>query len=110
MDDEPEQDRIAGVRLDKLIVMGFLPEVKVRGDGVFEEMNDQISQQDQQGGGLPPHRQAFGDHLDQRGGEHEAGADGDKIAQVPPLPMALHDYGSAKNIGGSRGEAQENAG
>ena len=90
--------------------MRLFAEVKMRGDGVLEEMNDQVSEQDQQGRGLSAQLETLGNHLDEGRGQHESRAQRDEVAQIAALPMPLNNDRAAENIGGGGRQAQNNAG
>jgi hypothetical protein len=49
MNDEAEQHGISGVRVLELVMMGLFAEMKVWGNRVLEEVNDQIAQENQKG-------------------------------------------------------------
>src|SRR5258708_5866863 len=90
--------------------MGLFAEVKVRRDGMLEEVDDQIAQQNQKRGGPSTQLEAFGNHLDESSGQHESRAQRDKVTQITPLPVPLDDDGAAKNIGGGSRQAKQDAG
>ena len=50
MDNQSDQHGIALVAGDKFAGVSFLAEVEVRGDGMFEEVDDEIAEQDQKSG------------------------------------------------------------
>ena len=41
---KPDQNRISLVRMDELVGVGFFSKVEMRGDGVLEEMDEQVSE------------------------------------------------------------------
>ena len=65
--------------MQEFVLMGLFAEVEVRRNRVLEEMNDEIAEQDQESGISAAELKAGRHHLDQRGGEHEAGAQRDKV-------------------------------
>src|SRR5580698_812136 len=95
--------------MHELIFVGLFAEVEVRRDRVLEEMNEEIAEQDQIGGASSPQFQALWHHLDQSSRQHEPSAQGDKIAQITPLPTTLHNDRPAKNVSGGGSEAEQDA-
>ena len=95
--------------VDELVMMSFFAEMKMRADGVFEKMNDQVPEQDKKRRALAPHLQTRRDHLDQRRGQHEAGTQSHKVSEVGTFPVFLHDDRAAENIGQRSSETQQNA-
>src|ERR1700719_4506180 len=89
--------------------MSFFAEVKVGRDRVLEEMNDEITNKDQQRRASPTKFQTVGNDFNDRGGEHEARAQGDKIFEVRAVPVLLDDDGAAENIRGGRGRPEQQA-
>ena len=93
-------DEFAGVRL--------LAEVKVRCNGVLEEMDHKISEQKKERRVFGGNSQAFRKHLQECGGQHESGADGHEVAKIAALPMALNDDQPANSVSQSSGESENN--
>src|SRR5258705_6516023 len=93
----------------ELFLVDFFAKVEMRGDGVLEEVHQQISQQDKKAamGGIKP--QAFGHHLYQSGGQHEPGAERYKVLEIAPVPVLLDDDGTAYRIGQRRRQTQQHA-
>jgi hypothetical protein len=110
VNNQSEQHRIARVRVHELVAMRFFAEVEMRRDRMFEEMNDQISQQHKKGRGPSAQFEAFRDHLDERRGQHESRAQRHKVTEVAPLPVPLHNDRSAEDVGGGGGQTEEDAG
>src|ERR1019366_9978244 len=96
--------------MDELVGVGFFSEVEVGRDGVFEEMDEQVPEQDEESGMGTTELNALRHHLDQRRGQHEARTQRNKIAQIGALPVFLNNDGSAKDVRGSRGEPQQHTG
>src|SRR5208283_1151946 len=91
--------------------MSFFSVVKVRRDGVLEQVNEQVAEQHQQGAAFAPGEfQAFRYHFDECGGQHEARAQRHKVAEVTPLPALLHDDRAAENVGCGSGQPQQDTG
>ena len=55
VDDQSKQDRVSSMRMHKLVMVSFLTEMKMGSDRVLKEMNDEVSKQNQQGGGFSPY-------------------------------------------------------
>src|SRR5262252_2656929 len=109
MNDQADQDRIALVRLDELVVMGFLSEVEVGCERVFKEVDDQISREHQESGGPSAQGYAGGDHLDNRSGQHESRTERNEILQIRAIPVFLNNDGAAKKISEGRRQAEQHA-
>src|SRR5579864_5180113 len=105
VNDQSEQDRIGFVGVNEFVVMRFFTEVEMRRNRVFEEVNDQISQQNQKSCAPSAQLKTFWNHLDQGCGQHESRSQRDKVAQVAPLPMPLDNDRSAEDVCGSSGQA-----
>src|SRR5580700_341201 len=110
MDNQPEQHRVTFVRMHELVFVRLLAEVEVRRNSVLEEVDDEVAQQNQVRSRSATQLQTLRNHLNQSGRQHESRAQGDEIAQIAPLPTALHNDRPAKNICGSCGQAEEDAG
>src|SRR5512141_114582 len=95
--------------MNELVVMRLFAEMEVRCDGMLEEVNDEVAEQNQQGCRSPAQFQTLRDHFDKRGGQHKSCAECDEVAQVAPLPIALHDDGAAEDVGGGGGKAEKHA-
>lgn len=90
------------------LVMRLFPKVKMRRNGVLKEVNDKISGEHQNKNGIraAEHRirspgaqlHGFGNHLDQRRREHEAGAQRYKIFQIPSRPLPMRDEHATQKI------------
>src|SRR4030088_2994924 len=97
------------MRMNELVVMRLFSEVEVRCNRVFEEMNDEVAKKNQKGRAAPPQFEALRNHLYQTGGQHESSTQSHKVAQVPPLPMPLHNDRPAKHVGRSGSKSQQYA-
>ena len=107
---QPDQNRISLVRMHELIGVSFFSKVEMRRDGVLEEMDEQVSEQDKKPGIRPTQLNAGGHHFDQRRRQHETGAERDEVAQVGALPVPLNDDGAAENVGARRRQPQQHTG
>src|SRR5437660_3409471 len=96
--------------MDELVVMRFFAEMKVRRDRVLKKMNDEVAEQNQKRRRPSSHLDAFRNHLDQRGSQHESRAQRDEVAQITPFPMPLHDDRAAEYIGSGGSQAEQDAG
>src|SRR5437588_6299058 len=83
--------------------------MEVRGDGVLKKMDQQIPDEDKERRSAGGDAHAFWDHLHDGGGEHEAGAQRDEVAEISALPVLLHNDETAENVGGGRGKTQHDA-
>src|SRR5208283_1935545 len=107
---QPDQDRIAFVRVDELVGVGFFSKVKVRGDGVLEEMDEQISEQDEESSIRATQLNTGRHHFNQRRRQHETCSKRDEVAQVGTFPVPLNDDSPAEHVGARRGQPQQHAG
>ena len=107
VDQQSQQDRIAFVGVDELMRVGLFAKMKVRGDGVLEEVNQKVSQQNQESGPGAAQVNAFGHHLHDGSREHEAGAERDEIAQIGAVPIFLNNDGAAENVCARCGEPKQ---
>ena len=90
------------------MLVGFFAEMKMRGEGVLEKMYEEVAAEDQKenrvGAGVETRRgiaaklQRFGNHFEQCGGQHEAGAERDEIMQIAARPFAMGDERAAQNV------------
>ena len=76
---------------------------------MFEEVNDKVSNQDEEWRALAAQFEAGGKNLHNRGCQHEPSAQGHKVLEIRAVPVFLNNDGAAKNIGRSRGEPKQNA-
>ncbi len=97
------------MRMDELVVMRLFAEVEVGCNRVFKKVNDEVTKQNQEGCAAPAQFEAFGNHLYQRRGQHESCTQGDKVAEIAALPMALHNNRSPEDVGGGGGQAKQDA-
>ena len=92
-------DRVAGAVGDKLAVVGLFAKVEVGADGVFQQVHHTVARHDQNRSQRRVQLEAFGRHLDERGGHQKACAEGDKVAQVALDALGAHQHQSAHNVG-----------
>src|SRR5581483_8785984 len=107
MNHQAQQHRVGAMRMRKLMLVRLFPKVEVGSEGVLEEVHQEVSRQNIQRrmrGIAPP---ALGRHFDQSHRQHEPRAQGHKIAQITPLPIAMNNNRAAKSIGSSSGEAEK---
>ena len=90
VDGQAHQDRPTGVSVGDFGGVSFLAKMKMRGNGVFEEMHQQIAAEDEKKNGRARRGQAngFGNHLQERGGQHETRAESYEIFQELAGPLA----------------------
>src|SRR5271169_6600364 len=86
---QADQHRVAFMRMDELVGVGLFSKVEVWSDGVFEEMDEQVSGEDEKPGVRATQLNAGGHHFDQRRSQHEPGAERDEVAQVRVFPMLM---------------------
>src|ERR1035438_605716 len=110
MNNESEQHGVSLVGVHELVVMRFLAKMEVRRDRMLEEVDDEIAQQHKKRRRPSAQLEAFWNHLDQGCGQHESRAQRDKVAQIAPLPVPLHNDRATEDVGGGRGEAEKDAG
>src|ERR1700692_4274170 len=104
---QSDQNRISLVRMHALVGVGFFSTVKSRSDGVLEEMDKQVSPEDEKPGIPAPQMDALRHHFDQRRRQHETCSERDEVAEVGTLPMLLNDDGAAEHIRARRRQAQQ---
>src|SRR5215472_9636538 len=107
MDDQPKQHGITFVAGEFFGVRLFA-EVKVAGESVLKEMDDEISHQEQERRPGTGQCNALRQHLKERGAQHEARAQRDKITQVAALPVFLNNDGAAQAVGQGSGYSENN--
>lgn len=109
VDHQAEQHGNAFARLHEFRGVRFLAEMEVGRDRVLNEMDKQVTEQNQESGAEAAQLHALGNHFHHGGGQHETRAQGDKILEVGLLP-AFADYdGAAQEIGGGRRQAEQDA-
>ena len=94
----------------ELVGVGFFSKVEMRGDRVLEEMDEQVSEQNEKSRIGAAQLNAGRNHLDQRRRQHETCAERDKISEIRPLPIPLNDDGAAENVRARRGQPQQHTG
>src|ERR1700682_1428920 len=87
-------------------MVGLFAEMKMGGKCVLEQMNEEISSQDKKKCWLTCKAQRFGQYLDKSGGQHESGAQREKIFQVHLRPVSTNQNITAEDIccGGCQSE------
>ena len=104
----PPEDRIAGVRGDEFVVVGFFAVVEVGVDGVLQQVHDAIAGHDEDGAEPRAQAQALRRHLQHRRGHQKARAQGHEVAQVALHAARAHQDQAAGNVGqrGQRGRGE----
>lgn len=95
---EAEEDGAAGMAVFELFVVSLFTEVEVRGDGVFEQMDEKETDKDVEEGTLPRETDRFGKNFDKDYGEHVAGAEREEILEVLAGPFFADDEIAAEEI------------
>jgi len=106
VDQQSDQNRVSLVSMDELVGVGFFAEVEMRSDSVLEEMDEQVSEQDEKSGVRAAQLDALRHHFDQRRGQHESCAERHEVAQVRVFPMLMNDDGAAEHIRARSGQSQ----
>ena len=83
--------------------------VKMRVDGVLEQVHDAVAGHDEHRPQRRTHAQALGSHLQQGRSHQEARAQRDEIAQIALDAASTHQHQSAGHVG-QRGQDAENQG
>ena len=84
--------------MHELIFMGLLTKMKMRRDGVFEEMNNEIADKNQKRRIFAAQFQAGGEDLDNSRGQHETRAERDEILKVGAFPALLDNDCAAEDV------------
>jgi len=109
MDDQSQQHRVPPVTVDERILVSLLAEMEVGRDRVFEQVDDEVSSQNQECSTLAAQFQAGGKNLYNCRRQHESCAQGHEVLQVRAVPILLDDDGAAENIGPRRSETEQKA-
>jgi hypothetical protein len=109
MDEKSGEDGDAAVRMNEFVMVGFFAEMKMRSYGVFEEMDQQVSAEDDEPRTGATKLDTGGNHFHDGGGEHESGTERHKVLEVALLPIALDWDKPAEEVGESGGEAESQA-
>jgi len=109
VNDKADQHGISPVAVNEGVFVSLLSEMKMRCDCMLEQVNDEISDQNQERSGFPTQLQAGWKYLDDGRCQHESSAQGHKIFEVGTVPVLLDDDRAPKNIGRCRCEAEQNA-
>ncbi len=97
------------MRVHVFVGVRFFAVVKVRRDGVLEEVHQKISAEHEERAVASGQGKALGNHLDQRSCQHEARTQGHEVAKIIALPVLLHDHRTAKDVGGGGAKTKQNA-
>src|ERR1700688_3101103 len=98
------------MRVHKLVGVRLFSKMKMRRDCVLKKMDEQVSAQTKKSSIWAAELNAFGNHLDQRGRQHESCPERNEVAKVRPLPISLDDNGAAEYVCTRRGQAQQQTG
>ena|ERR1700723_1972810 len=105
---EAEQDRDAGVPVEKFVGVGFFAEVEMGRDGVLEQMDGAVAGEDERGRPDGGKLEALGEHVENGDGHHEARAESDGVAEVALGPVLADQDHAANNVGeGGKGSEEE---
>ena len=107
---QADQNRVSFVSMHELVGVGFFSKVEMRGDGVLEEMDEQVSAEDEKSGIGATQLNALRHHLDERRRQHETCAERDEVAEVGALPIPLNDDGAAEHVRARRRQPQQHTG
>ena len=91
----------------ELLVVGFFAEVKVRCNGVFEQMDQEETDEDVEEGVLSSEADGFGEDFYEDDGEHVAGAEREKVLEVLAGPFFADDEIAAEEIACGGDEAED---
>ena len=89
--------------VNELVFVSFLSEMKVGSDCVLEEMNDQISEQNQKCRIFASSSRLAGKISTIAVASMNPAPSATKYLEIRALPVALNDDGAAKHIGGGGG-------
>jgi hypothetical protein len=103
---EAEEDGVAAALGEELVRVGLFAEVEVGDEGVFEQVDAAVAGEDEGRGPVGVDGEGFGQHLEQRRGEHEAGAQGDEVAQGSGGGRAADEEEAAEVVGEAGEEAE----
>ena len=107
VDAEAGHDGVAGVAGDEFAMVGLFAEVEVGVDGVFEEMHHAVAGHDEDGAEARVEADAFGHHFEQGGGDEEACAEGDEVAEVAVDAFGADEDQAANDVGEGGDGAEE---
>jgi hypothetical protein len=85
----------------------FFAEVKMGRDGVFEKMNEEVADQDEEQGVFAGEVNGFWNDLDEGHAEHVTRAQREEILQVLARPFASNHEIAAENVASGGDQAKE---
>src|SRR5580704_5314301 len=101
---QSQQDGSSCVVMTDLLVMRLFPKMKMRRDGVLEQMHEKIAEQYKHQGLLACQMNRLWNHIKERHGQHVAGPQRQKILQKVPRPIPPHNKIPANQIPRRRDE------
>ena len=106
VDRKAEHNRAVRVAVHFLGVR-FFAEMKMRGDGVFEQMHEEKTGQDVEQSIRSAEADGLRDHFDECDREHVARAKGEKILQVAARPFAIDHEIAAQQVAACGDQAED---
>ena len=103
---QAENDGGAHVMMADLFGVSLLAEMKMLGEDVFEEMDEEKTCQDVKERVFSGELDGFGNDFDKCYGQHVASAEGEKILQVFARPLAIDNEVAAEQIASASDETQ----
>src|SRR5262245_49038010 len=97
---EAKQDGAAGVAAFERFVMGLFAKVKVRGDGVLEQMDQKKADEQVEKGVLSRKTYRLRQNFDQHHRQHVAGTKSEEILKILARPFPAHHKIAAEEIAG----------
>src|SRR4051812_41636289 len=92
--------------MHEFISMCLFAEVEMGSDCVLKKMHDQITGKNKEGRSVPGKLRALGNHLQDRGRQHEPRSQRHKIFQVGPAPVLLDNDEPAKAVCNGSGQTK----
>lgn len=106
VDGQAEQDGAVNLAVH-LFGVRFFAEMKVRGDGVLEQVNQEKSREDEDQRVGTGEAHGFGNDFDQSHGKHVTRTEREEVLQVAARPFAIHDEVAAEQIASGGDEAED---
>src|SRR6478672_4530028 len=91
----------------KFFAVGLLAEMKMRGNGVLEKMNQKKSDEDVKEGVLASQADGFRENFDKNYSQHVAGAECQEVLQEVAGPFLANDEIATEKIPGGSDEAED---
>ncbi len=99
VDAEAGHDRVAGVAGYEFALVCLFAEVEMGVDGVFEQVHHAVAGHDEDGAEAGVEADAFRHHFEEGGGDEEACAEGDEIAEVALDAFGADEDQAADDVG-----------